>query len=56
MPESLPAPRDDARPRFRSVITTILVIMIAVMIVRDILARRWGSAAPAASDVTQRSR
>ena len=35
-----------ARPRFRSVITTILLIMISVMIVRDIFVRRWGSAAP----------
>ena len=32
-----------------------MVIMIAVMIVRDILVRRWGAAAPAASDVTQYS-
>ena len=56
MPESLPAPGDDARPRLRSAITAIVVMLIAVMIVRDIFVRRWGSAAPAASDVTQRSR
>jgi hypothetical protein len=56
MPESLPAAGDDARPRLRSAITTIVVMLIAVMIVRDIFVRRWGSAAPAASDVTQRSR
>jgi hypothetical protein len=56
MPESLPAPGDAARPRIRGVITTIVVMLIAVMIVRDIFVRRWGSAAPAASDVTQRSR
>jgi hypothetical protein len=56
MPESPPAPRDAARPRFRSTVTTLLVVMIAVMIVRDILVRRWGSTAPPASDVTQRSR
>jgi hypothetical protein len=30
--------------------------MIAVMIVRDMFARRWGTAAPPASDVTQRFR
>ena len=30
-------------PRLRGTITTILMILIAVMIVRDILARRWGS-------------
>jgi hypothetical protein len=56
MSESLPAPRDAARPRLRSAVTTLLLIMIAVMIVRDIFARRWGTAAPLAADVTQRSR
>ena len=55
MPESLPAPPDAARQRFRSVVTTLLVIMIGVMIARDILVRRWGVAAPPASDVTRRS-
>jgi hypothetical protein len=52
MPESLPEPSAGARPRFRSVITT----MITVMIVRDILVRRWGSSAPPAADVTRQSR
>ena len=56
MSDSLPAPGDAARPRFRGILTTLLVIMIAVMIVRDILVRRWGAATPPASDVTQRSR
>jgi hypothetical protein len=56
MSDSLPAPCDAARPRFRGIVTTFLVIMIAVMIVRDILVRRWGAATPPASDVTQRSR
>jgi hypothetical protein len=56
MPDGLPALGDEARPRIRGVITTILLILITVMIVRDIFVRRWGSAAPAASDVTQRSR
>jgi hypothetical protein len=56
MPESLPQPHDAARPRLRSIITTVLMIMVSVMIVRDILVRRWGAAAPPASDVTQRSR
>jgi hypothetical protein len=45
-----------ARPRLRSVITTVLLIMISVMIVRDILVRRWGGSASPASDVTQQSR
>jgi hypothetical protein len=45
MQETLPAPTDAARSRIRSVVTTVLLIMISVMIVRDILVRRWGSAA-----------
>ncbi len=53
MPESLPAPDDAARPRLRRIITTILFVMISVMIVRDILVRRWGAPALPASDVTQ---
>ena len=52
MPESLSAPNDAARPRVRSVITSLLLIMISVMIVRDIFVRRWSAAVPAASDVT----
>ena len=56
MPESHPAPPDGARSRFRGVITTVLLIMISVMIVRDIFVRRWGAGAPPASDVTQQSR
>jgi hypothetical protein len=55
MPESLPAP-DGARSRFRSVITTVLLIMIPVMIVRDILVRRWSGPTPPASDLTRQSR
>ena len=56
MSDRLPAPGDAARPRFRGIVTTLLVIMIGFMIVRDILVRRWGAAPPPASDVTQRSR
>ena len=51
MPESHSAPHDAARPRFRGIVTTLLVIMIA----RDILVRRWGGATPPASGVTQHS-
>ena len=47
--------RDGPNPRAR-IITTILVIMIGFMIVRDIFVRRWGTAAPPATDVTQHSR
>jgi hypothetical protein len=56
MPESLPAPRDGAASRGRGAITTVLLIMITVMIVRDILVRRWGGSAPPASDVFRPSR
>jgi hypothetical protein len=56
MSENLPAPGDGARPRFRSLITTVLMVMLAVMIVRDIFARRWGAPTTPPSDVTQRSR
>jgi hypothetical protein len=54
MPESLP--HDGARLRVRTVITTALLIMISVMIVRDIFVRRWGATTPPASDVTRQSR
>ncbi len=53
MAASLPARHDGARPRWRGAITTVLMILIAVMIVRDIFARRWSSAAPAAPDVSR---
>jgi len=56
MPESLPGSSAGARPRFRSVITTVLLIMITVMIVRDILVRRWGGSAHPASNVGRLSR
>jgi hypothetical protein len=56
MPANLPEPDPGARPRFRRVITTVLLIMISVMIVRDILVRRWGGSAPPASDLTRQSR
>ena len=55
MPENLPATGDAAPSRIRGVVTTLLLMALAVMIVRDIFVRRW-SAAPPSSDVTQRSR
>jgi len=51
---SLPARRDIARPRWRGAITTVLMVLLAVMIVRDIFLRRWSSAPPPSSDVTRR--
>ena len=56
MKHGLSAPRDVARSRGRSVITTLLLIMIAVMIVRDIFVRRWNATTQVTPDVTQRSR
>jgi hypothetical protein len=52
MPINFTTKRDVARLRLRRAVTTI---MLSVMIVRDILTRRWGSATPARHDVTQRS-
>jgi hypothetical protein len=42
-----------ARPRIRSTVTTIMVFLMMVMIVRDIIVRRWGSPPPS-PDVTRR--
>jgi hypothetical protein len=55
MPESLPTKPDAVRLRIRHAVTTILVIALSVMIVRDLLVRRWGPAEPPSSDVTRRS-
>jgi hypothetical protein len=51
---SLPARHDVARPRWRGAITTMLMMLLAVMIVRDIFVRRWSSATSPSSDVTHR--
>ena len=56
MLETPPEKGAGARPRLRSVITTVLLIMISVMIIRDILVRRWGGSAPPASDIARPSR
>jgi hypothetical protein len=51
-----PSARHDAAPsRLRSIISTVLLLMLVVMIVRDILVRRWGSAPPSPPNVTYRS-
>jgi len=55
MPENLPTKRDAAPSRLHSIVATVLLIMLSVLIVRDILVRRWGPAPPARPDVTQRS-
>jgi hypothetical protein len=56
MPDSVSAIRDAPRPRLRSIVTTIVLVMISIMIVRDILVRRWSAAPPSPTDVTERSR
>ncbi len=45
MAENLPV-IDGARPRWRGLVTTVMLVLISVMIVRDILIRRWTGAAP----------
>ena len=46
--------RVTVRPRFRSAVTTIMLILMTGMILRDIIVRRWGSPPPS-PDVTRRS-
>ena len=41
------------RPRYRNTVTTIMLILMTVLIVRDILVRRWASPPPS-PDVTRR--
>jgi len=53
MRKNLPTAPAVARRNFRSLVTTMLVMALSIMIVRDILVRRWGSQ-PAHSDVTRR--
>jgi hypothetical protein len=55
MSESMHTTRDAAPSRFRSAVTSILMVILAVMIVRDIFARRWGSTTEPRPDVTQHS-
>jgi hypothetical protein len=55
MSRSPSAKRDAAPSRLRRIISTVLLMMLVVMIVRDILVRRWGSAPPSPADVTRRS-
>jgi len=51
------ADRPDARrgPQRRTLVTSLLLILLAVMIVRDILVRRWSVERPPLSGVTRRS-
>ena len=56
MPVKSTTARDGAPTRRRGVVTSVLLIMLAFLIVRDILVRRFGTATQATTDVTQRSR
>jgi hypothetical protein len=42
---SRPAPRRPSARRARSIVPSILLVMLALMIVRDLLARRWSAGA-----------
>jgi hypothetical protein len=53
MRKNLPTARAVPHTRFRGIITTMLVMALSLLIVRDILVRRWGSPPPSA-DVTRR--
>ena len=56
MAENLPAAGNSARAGLRSFITTVLLVLISIMIVRDILVRRWSGSSPSLPDTTQQSR
>jgi hypothetical protein len=53
MPKHRAIARAAPRPRFRNMITTVMLVLMTLMILRDILVRRWGSS-PTSPDVTRR--
>ena len=52
MPKNRAVARAAQRPRFRNTVTTVMMILLTVLIVRDILVRRWVSP-PSTPDVTR---
>jgi hypothetical protein len=48
-------PQPRRGPQRRTLVTSLLLILLAVMIVRDILVRRWSAERPPLSGVTRRS-
>ena len=46
MPKNQPAALAATRSRFRGIVTTVLLMALSLLIVRDILVRRWGSPHP----------
>jgi hypothetical protein len=53
MRQRSPTARAIARLRYRRIVTTMLVMALSLLIVRDIIIRRWSSP-PSAPDVTRR--
>ena len=54
LPKNASTARAVARTRFHGIVTTMLLMTLSMLIVRDILLRRWTSATPPAADVTRR--
>ena len=54
MRQIIHTPRDLARLRTRRIVTTILMIALSVMILRDMVVRRWGLCRVVVPDVTRR--
>jgi len=48
-------PNSRRSPRRRTLVSSLLLIMLAVLLVRDILVRRWSAERPPLPDVTRRS-
>lgn len=46
-------PADGATTRRRTLVPTLLLVMLALMIVRDIVVRRWTTAPGPATDVSR---
>ena len=42
-----------ATPRRRTLLPTIILMLLGVLIIRDIVVRRWSSGPPAGPDVTR---
>jgi len=53
MPKTRVAAHAVTRARFRGIVTTMLVMALSLLIVRDVIMRRWGSPPPT-PDVTRR--
>jgi hypothetical protein len=48
-----PTARAVTQTRFRGIVTTVLLMALSQLIVRDVIMRRWGSPTPT-PDVTRR--